>query len=187
MIAPHAALQTSARLRRRPAHSTLLVAPKHTPLPPPGAGGDAGEASRALRAAEGPCWTCNLCSDGGGCPSETGVWYSDSYTVNAKGCGFDAAKGYMAPRVGIRCAAAVGLVFAASGRTRCRHRCKRRSSGRPKPCHSSHGLIPLLPQPACPASTPTRARCSQSSRRATTRGASTPSTRLPSRQRRCAA
>jgi hypothetical protein len=64
----------------------------------PSAGGS--EAERAVRAKEGQCWTCGRCSDGRGCPSATGKWYSDSYTTVATGCDFDASQGYEMHRVG---------------------------------------------------------------------------------------
>lgn len=34
--------------------------------------GGGGEAARALRSAEGPCYVCNLCSEGGGCGGGSG-------------------------------------------------------------------------------------------------------------------
>lgn len=61
---------------------------------PAGAGS---EAERALRSKEGNCYRCELCSDGKGCPSKTGVWYSDSYIKSLTGCGFDPNKGYAPP------------------------------------------------------------------------------------------
>jgi len=59
------------------------------------------EAERALAAKEGKCWLCGRCSEGLGCPSKKGVWYSDSYTTVAQGCSFNALKGYQAHRVGM--------------------------------------------------------------------------------------
>jgi hypothetical protein len=64
----------------------------------PSTGGS--EAERALKAKEGKCWACGLCSDGQGCPSAVGKWYSDSYTTVAQGCGFDAQKGPIMHRAG---------------------------------------------------------------------------------------
>jgi hypothetical protein len=58
-------------------------------------------AERALKAKEGKCWVCDWCSEGGGCPSEVGKWYSDSCTTKATGCDFDPQKGYEFHRVGI--------------------------------------------------------------------------------------
>jgi len=65
----------------------------------PSTGGS--EAERALKAKEGKCWVCSLCSDGGGCPSAVGKWYSDSYTTKATGCDIDPQKGYEFHRAGI--------------------------------------------------------------------------------------
>jgi hypothetical protein len=65
----------------------------------PSSGGS--EAGRALKAKEGKCWVCALCSKGGGCPSAVGKWYSDSYTTKATGCDIDPQKGYIFHRAGI--------------------------------------------------------------------------------------
>jgi len=65
----------------------------------PSTGGS--EAQRAIKAKEGKCWVCSLCSDGGGCPSAVGKWYSDSYTTKATGCDIDPQKGYEFHRAGI--------------------------------------------------------------------------------------
>lgn len=63
--------------------------------------GSGSEVERALRAKEVNCHVCDYCSTGAGCPSKAGVWYSDSFTTQAAGCGFDPKKGYTAHRVGI--------------------------------------------------------------------------------------
>lgn len=65
----------------------------------PNTGGS--EAERAVKAKETKCYKCGLCSEGSGCPSVTGKWYSDSYTTVAKGCDFDVKTGYEAHRVGM--------------------------------------------------------------------------------------
>lgn len=52
-----------------------------------------------MRAKEGRCWACGLCANDQGCPSKPGVWYSDTLTTQAAGCGFDPQQGYMAHRV----------------------------------------------------------------------------------------
>lgn len=65
----------------------------------PSSGGS--EAERALKAKEGRCWNCGLCTDGKGCPSAVGKWYSDSYTTTAQGCDFDPQKGPSYHRAGI--------------------------------------------------------------------------------------
>lgn len=59
------------------------------------------EAERAVKAKEAKCWVCGLCSDGLGCPSGVGKWYSDSYTTTATGCDIDPQKGYIYHRAGI--------------------------------------------------------------------------------------
>lgn len=64
---------------------------------PAGAGS---EAERAVKSKESKCWLCGLCSEGKGCPSGKGKWYSDSYTTTATGCNLDASKGYVMHRVG---------------------------------------------------------------------------------------
>lgn len=56
----------------------------------PATGGS--EAERAINAKDGKCWGCRLCSDDQGCPSTLDKWYSDSYTVDVQGCGFDPQK-----------------------------------------------------------------------------------------------
>lgn len=58
------------------------------------------EAERALRAKEGRCFLCTRCSEGGGCPSNVGTWYSDSYTTSLSGCRLQDGK-YLAHRVGL--------------------------------------------------------------------------------------
>jgi hypothetical protein len=63
--------------------------------------GGGSEAERALKGKESKCWVCALCRDGGGCPSEVGKWYSDSFTTKATGCDIDPQKGYVYHRAGI--------------------------------------------------------------------------------------
>lgn len=55
--------------------------------------GDVTDAERAVQAKTTKCWTCGLCSEGQGCPSELNTWYYDTYTTEAQGCGFEAQKG----------------------------------------------------------------------------------------------
>jgi hypothetical protein len=65
---------------------------------PTGAGS---EAERALKSKEVNCYKCGLCGEGLGCPSKTGVWYSDTYTTNVSGCKIDAKQGYTARKAHI--------------------------------------------------------------------------------------
>jgi hypothetical protein len=51
--------------------------------------GPGSEVERALKSTEVNCYTCGLCSEGSGCPSKTGAWYSDTYTTTVSGCKFD--------------------------------------------------------------------------------------------------
>jgi hypothetical protein len=64
----------------------------------PSSGGS--EAERAVKGKEVNCYSCGLCSEGKGCPSAKGRWYSDSYSTVARGCDFDESNGYVMHRVG---------------------------------------------------------------------------------------
>jgi hypothetical protein len=59
------------------------------------------EAERAARATEVNCTHCTRISEGGGCPSQLGAWYSDSLTTNATGCGSVLATGSYEPQIPI--------------------------------------------------------------------------------------
>jgi hypothetical protein len=75
-------------------------------------GGPGSEAERALRSKEVNCYRCELCSDGKGCPSKAGVWYSDSHIRTVPGCSFDANRGYMPPTAEIALGAGVKVLLA---------------------------------------------------------------------------
>lgn len=65
--------------------------------------GSGSEADRAVKAKEVKCWRCGDCGASGmGCPSVQGSWYVDTYTSIARGCGFDASKGFEYQLAGLR-------------------------------------------------------------------------------------
>jgi len=64
----------------------------------PATGGS--EVERALKSKEVKCWQCGRCSQGQGCPSNYGVWYSDTFTTGAQGCDFMPRNVYEAHKVG---------------------------------------------------------------------------------------
>lgn len=65
--------------------------------------GSGTEAGRATRGKEVKCWHCGDCgASGNGCPSVQGAWYTDTYTMVARGCGFDRSKGFEYQIAGMR-------------------------------------------------------------------------------------
>lgn len=64
----------------------------------PASGGS--EVERALKSKEVKCWQCGRCSNGQGCPSNYGVWYSDTFTTVANGCNMPSTGVYDGHRVG---------------------------------------------------------------------------------------
>ncbi|KAI8471872.1 MAG: hypothetical protein J3K34DRAFT_505673 [Monoraphidium minutum] len=97
---------TSAGLRDLEGAPAAPVVRCELALPP----GPEPEAARALASQEGRCFVCGLCSEGAGCPANTGQWYSDAFVTDVgagcagvgAGCaGVGAGNRYSATRLGI--------------------------------------------------------------------------------------